>query len=203
YDVRVTSRYDNEIAGRQLYRLGHALDFDPALSMRDDVKSRPSIIDAEAPWRAELGPEVGARSKTDRMQKVGDQCFAPSVSGDIHWTVTPHLSTQSGNVIVLYSAPSSSATGRAPSGRRGSPNCLTSIRSRMRSGTSAANQDSAFASRPTRYRGFGFGAMSASNTFAATLSGEMPVWPNLVNAACAAAFAIAYNLALSSTLFSF
>src|SRR5262245_12812179 len=39
YDVRVTSRYDYEIAGRQPYRLGHALDFDPALSMRDDVKS--------------------------------------------------------------------------------------------------------------------------------------------------------------------
>jgi len=45
----------------------------------------------------------------------------------------------------------------------------------MRSGTSAANQDSAFASRTTRYHGFGFGAVSASNIFAATLSGEIPL----------------------------
>src|SRR5215813_13530374 len=52
YDVRVTSRQDYEITGRQLYRLCHAFDFDPALSMRDDVKSRPSNIDAEAPWRS-------------------------------------------------------------------------------------------------------------------------------------------------------
>src|SRR5262245_50578572 len=52
YDVQVTSRYDYEITGRQLYRLGHAVDFDPALPLRNDVKSRPSNIDAEAPWRA-------------------------------------------------------------------------------------------------------------------------------------------------------
>src|SRR5215468_3534161 len=84
YDVRVTSRYDNEIAGGQLFRLRHAVDFDPALSMRDDVKCRPSIIDAEAPWRAELWPEIGAGSKTDRMQKVVDQGFAPSFSSNIH-----------------------------------------------------------------------------------------------------------------------
>src|SRR5262249_35659807 len=89
YDVRVTSRYDYEITGRQLYRLGHALDFDPAFSFRNDVKSRPSVIDAEAPWRAELGPVIGAASKTDRTQQVVDQGFAPSVSGDIHRAVTP------------------------------------------------------------------------------------------------------------------
>src|SRR5262245_4128098 len=91
YDVRVTSRQDYEIAGGQLYRLCHAVDFDPALSMRDDVKSRPSVIDAEAPWRAKLGPVVGAASKTDRMQKVVDQGFAPSLSSDIH-CVVPSIS---------------------------------------------------------------------------------------------------------------
>src|SRR4030095_2696087 len=78
YDVRVTSRHDYEIAGRQQYRLWHAVDSDPAISMSDDVKSRPSNIDAEAPWRAELGPVVGAASKTDRMQKSVNQGFAPS-----------------------------------------------------------------------------------------------------------------------------
>src|SRR5262249_56473828 len=59
YDVQVSSRYDYEIAGGQLYRLGHALDFAPALTLRNDVKGRPSVIDAEAPWRAKLGPVVG------------------------------------------------------------------------------------------------------------------------------------------------
>src|SRR5262245_15012047 len=72
YDVQVTSRHDYEITGRQLYRLGHTLDFDPALSLRNDVKSWPSNIDAEAPWRAKLGPVIGAESKTDRTQKVVD-----------------------------------------------------------------------------------------------------------------------------------
>src|SRR5215813_3575251 len=52
YDVGVTSRQDYEITGRQLYRLVHAVDSDPALSLRNDVKCRPSNIDAEAPWRA-------------------------------------------------------------------------------------------------------------------------------------------------------
>src|SRR5215831_14001239 len=88
YDVQVASRYDYEIAGRQQYRLGHALDFDPALSLRNDVKSRPSVIDAEAPWRAKLGPVICAGSKTDRMQKIVDQSFAPSVSGDVHMNIT-------------------------------------------------------------------------------------------------------------------
>src|SRR5262249_48720000 len=184
YDVQITSRYDYEIAGRQLYRLSHAIDFDPALSMRDDVKSRPSIIDAEAPGRAKLGLVIGAASKTDRMQKVVDQGLAPSVSSDIHCAVTLYISTQSANVIVLYLAASNSATRWAPSSRCGSPNRFIRILSRIRSGTSAANQDSAFASRPTRYRGFGFGVVSASSTFAATLSGEMPLSPNLVKAAC-------------------
>src|SRR5215470_305524 len=40
YDVRVTSRHDYEIAGAQLYRLGHAVDSDPALPMSENVKSR-------------------------------------------------------------------------------------------------------------------------------------------------------------------
>src|SRR5215468_3295810 len=110
YDVRVTSRQDYEIAGGQLYRLCHAVDPDPALPMRDDVKSRPSNIDAEAPWRAKLGPVVGARSKTDRMQKVVDQGFAPSFSSDIHCAVILHISTQTWNVIILYVAVSSAAT---------------------------------------------------------------------------------------------
>src|SRR5262245_38706135 len=83
-EVQATSWYDYEITGRQLYRLGHALDFDPALSMRDDVKGRPSVIDAEAPGRAKLGLVVGAASKTDRTQKVVDQGFAPGISGDTH-----------------------------------------------------------------------------------------------------------------------
>src|SRR5262245_34577046 len=91
YDVRVTSRHDYEITGGQLYRLCHAVDFDPALPMRDDVKSRPSNIDVEAPWRAKLGPVVGAASKTDRMQKIVNQGFAPSVNGDIH-CVVPSIS---------------------------------------------------------------------------------------------------------------
>src|SRR5262249_18828496 len=90
YDVRVTSRQDYEIAGRHLYRLCHAVDFDPALPMRDDMKSRPSNIDVEAPWRAKLGPVVGAVSKTDRMQQIVDQGFAPGVSSDIHCFVTLH-----------------------------------------------------------------------------------------------------------------
>src|SRR5262249_27435028 len=101
---------DYEIAGGQLYRLGHAVDFDPALSLRDDVKSRPSNIDAEAPWRAKLGPVVGAASKADRTQKAVDQGFAPSISGDIHCAVTLHISTQTWNVIVLYLAAFGAAT---------------------------------------------------------------------------------------------
>src|SRR5262245_19400738 len=203
HDVRVTSRHDYEIAGAQLYRLGHAVDSDPALSMSEDVKSRPSNIDAEAPWRAKLGPVVGAGSKTDRMQKAVDQGFAPNLSSDIHCSIYLLISTQTWNVIVLYLATSSSTPRLGPSSRCGSPNCLISMVSRMRSGTSAANKDRAFASRPTRYRGFGFGAVSASNTFVATLSGEMPVWPNLVKAAFAAALAVAYNLPAASTLPSF
>src|SRR5215468_7335777 len=110
YDVRVTSRQDYEIAGRQLYRLCHAVDFDPALSMRDDMKSRPSNIYAETPGRAELGPVVGAAPKTDRMKKIVDQVFAPSFSSDIHCFITLLISTQTWNVIVLYLATSSSAT---------------------------------------------------------------------------------------------
>src|SRR5262245_28029668 len=178
HDVRVTSRHDYEIAGAQLYRLRHAVDSDPALSMSDNVKSRPSNIDAEAPWRAKLGPEVGAGSKTDRMQKVVDQAFAPGFSSDTHCSVTLLISTQTRNVIVLYLAASRSATRCSISSRSGSPNRLIRRRSRIRSGTIAANQESAFASRPTRYRVFGFGAVRASNTFAATLSGEMPLLPN-------------------------
>jgi len=110
YDMQATSRQDYEIAGRQLYRLCHSFDFDPALSMRDDVKSRPSNIDVEAPWRAKLGPVVGAATKTDGTQKAVDQGFAPSVSGDIHRAVTLHISTQPGNVIVLYFAAFGAAT---------------------------------------------------------------------------------------------
>src|SRR5215468_9739710 len=117
YDVRVTSRQDYEITGKQLYRLGHAVDFDPALPMRDDVKSRPSNIDIEAPWRAKLGPVVGAASKTDRMQKIVDQGFAPSFSSDIHCAVILHISTQTWNVIIHYLATSSAATRSAPSSR--------------------------------------------------------------------------------------
>src|SRR5262249_34262794 len=114
YDVRVTSRQDYEIAGGQLNRLGHAVDFDPALPMRDDVKSRPSNIDAEAPWRAKLGPVVGAASKTDRMQNIVDQGFAPSFSIDIHCAVILLISTQTWNVIILYLATSISASRLAP-----------------------------------------------------------------------------------------
>src|SRR5262245_22106187 len=110
YDVRVTSRQDYEIAGGQLYRLCHALDFDPALPIRDDVKSRPSNIDVEAPGRAKLGPVVGAAPKTDRMQKVVDQGFAPSFSSDIHCAVILLISTQTWNVIILYLAVSIGAT---------------------------------------------------------------------------------------------
>src|SRR5262245_29977968 len=102
YDMQVSSRYDYEITGGQLYRPSHALDFDPAHSLRNDVKSRPSVIDAEAPRRAKLGPVIGAASKTDRTQKVVDQGFAPSASGDIHRDVSLHISTQSGKVIVPY-----------------------------------------------------------------------------------------------------
>jgi hypothetical protein len=69
--------------------------------MSDHVKSRPSNIDAEAPWRAKLGPEVGAASKTDRMQKLVDQGSAPSGCIDIHCAITLHLLIQLGNVIVL------------------------------------------------------------------------------------------------------
>src|SRR5262245_14397207 len=203
YDVRVTSRHDYEIAGRQQYRLRHAVDSDPALSMSDDVKSRPSNIDAEAPWRAELGPEVGAASKTDRMQKIVDQGFAPSFSGDIHCAVILLISTQIWNVIILYLSASSAATRRALSSRCGNPNRLIRILSRIRSGTSAANKYRAFASRPTRYRGFGFDAVSASSTFAATRFGEMPVWPNLVKAACADAFAVTYSLPAAAPLSPF
>src|SRR5262245_8723216 len=110
YDVRVTSRQDYEIAGGQLSRLGQVVDFDPALPMRDDVKSRTSNIDVEAPWRAKLGPVVGAASKTDRMQKIVDQGFTPSFSSDIHCAVILHFSTQTWNVIILYLAASSAAT---------------------------------------------------------------------------------------------
>src|SRR5215510_3429045 len=126
YDVRVTSRHDYEITGRQQYRLRHAVDSDPALSMSDDVKSRPSNIDAEAPWRAELGPVVGAASKTDRMQKVVDQGFAPSNCIDIHYAIILLISTQTWNVIILYLAASSSAPRLASSSRCGSPNCFIS-----------------------------------------------------------------------------
>src|SRR5262245_30941809 len=127
YDMRVASRQDYEIAGRQLYRLRHALDFDPALPMRDDVKSRPSNIDTEAPWRAKLGPIVGAASKTDRMQKIVEQCFAPSFSSDIHFAVILLISTQTWNVIILYLAASSAATRWALSSRCGNPNRLSSF----------------------------------------------------------------------------
>jgi hypothetical protein len=127
YDVQVTSRHDNEITGGQLYRPRHTLDFDPALSLRNDVKSRPSVIDAEAPGRAKLGPVVGAASKTDRMQKVVDKVFAPGISSDIHCSVTLHLSTQSRNVIVFYLAASISATRYSPSSRCGSPNRFGSL----------------------------------------------------------------------------
>src|SRR5262252_6238009 len=137
YDVRVTSRQDYEIAGRQLYRLCHAVDFDPALPMGDDVKSRPSNIDVEAPWRAKLRPVVGAASKTDRMQKVVDQGFAPSFSSDIHCAVILLISTQTWNVIILYLAASSAATRWALSSRCGNPNRLIRSLSRIRSGTSA------------------------------------------------------------------
>src|SRR5262245_51000751 len=137
------------------------------------------------------------------MQKIVDQGFAPSFSSYIHRAVILIISTQTRNVIILYLAASGAATRRALSSRCGSPNRLIRILSRIRAGTRAANQDSAFASRPTRYRGFGFDAVSASNTFAATLSGEMPVWPNLVKAACAAAFAVAYNSPAAAPLPSF
>src|SRR5262245_36428350 len=96
YYGQVTSRQYYEITGRQLYRLCHALDFDPALSLRNDVNSRPSVIDAEAPWRAKLGPVISAASKTDRTQNVVDQGFAPSVSGDSHRAVSLHIQLNQG-----------------------------------------------------------------------------------------------------------
>src|SRR5262245_57179348 len=164
YNVQATSRYDYEIIGRQLYRLGHSLDFDPALSLRNDVKSRPSVIDAEAPWRAKFGPVVGAASKTDRTQKVVDQCFAPSVSGDIHRAVTLHVSTQSGNVIVLYLAAFGAATRSRSLDLLGRREIVSSASGRgCDPGPAPLTKRAPFASRHSMYRGFGFGVVSASN----------------------------------------
>src|SRR5215510_2014158 len=164
YDVQVTSRHDYEITGRQLYQLGHTLDFDPALSLRNDVKSRPSNIDAEAPWRAKFGPVVGAASKTDRTQQVVDQCFAPSVSGDIHRAVTLHVSTQSGNVIVLYLAAFGAATRSRSLDLLGRREIVSSASGRgCDPGPAPLTKRAPFVSRPSMYRGFGFGVVSASN----------------------------------------
>src|SRR5262245_12008982 len=63
HDVQSASWHDHEIAGGQLYRLRYALDFEPAPSANDDMKSRSFIAEAEPPWRAKLRSEIDATSK--------------------------------------------------------------------------------------------------------------------------------------------